>query len=59
MVQPSRLHLQAATEVETLGARLRQEFPDSNEKRSFALLPTVIPARRASRLDPLAALHYE
>ncbi len=31
---------QAEAEVGTIGARLRQEFPDSNEKRSFALLPT-------------------
>ena len=31
---------QAAAEIGTLGTRLRQEYPDTNEKRSFALLPT-------------------
>ncbi len=31
---------QAAAEVATIGARLRQEYPDSNDKRSFAVLAT-------------------
>ncbi len=32
---------QASAEITTLGMRLSQEFPDSNDERSFALLPTA------------------
>lgn len=37
---PGASYQQAAAEIETLGARLRQEFPETNEKRFFATLPT-------------------